>query len=65
MLTSFVAIPEVASLMAGLRVTGPRQVAAASPALPVSATPIEGATVSMRNARCRHGSRIPALSTAR
>ncbi len=65
MRTSFVATPEVASAMVGLRVTGPRQVAAASPALPVIATPIVGATVSMRNARWRHGSRMPARSTAR
>ena len=65
MLTSLVATPEVASAMVGLRVTGPRQVAAASPALPAIASPIEGATVSIRNARWRHGSRMPARSTAR
>ncbi len=65
MRTSLVATPEVASAMAGLSVTVPRQVAAASPALPVIATPIVGATVSMRNPRWRHGSRMPARSTAR
>ena len=65
MLTTLLATPDVASVIEGLRVTGPRQVDAASPALPVSVTPTEGATVSMRNARCRHGSRMPARSTAR
>ena len=65
MLTSLPATPDVASLIVGLRVTGPRHVPGASPAGPLEATEIVGPRVSILSVRCSQGSRMPALSVAR
>ena len=64
-LTDLPATPEVASAKAGLSVTGPRHVDAASPALPASDTPMVGGRVSILKVRWRQASRTPALSVAR